>query len=328
MGKKPIVSIIIPVYNVERYIARCIKSLQEQDYKNIEIIVVVDGSPDKSGQIVEKIADNDKRIVVVSKENAGVSAARNSGIDKATGDYIMFVDGDDWVDSTYVFDFIRAAEHNSYDIVMNYNYIADNGYSRYSENDEIDEITRDKAAEYIYNGRIFVAVWNKLYRRKFLVENQISFHEDIWFGEGMLYNIECLSKVNNIGVLNKSTYHQEPNPGSAMRKFNLASYECGLKSMQIQKSIIERFRPEVINAWSLHDYQYHMTIIDGLVWSNSVNENSNTYKKHVSELRKDICIPLRYEQSLKKKLKWILYFISPRMASKIIWKKHNSIKKV
>lgn len=323
MERKTKVSIIIPIYKVEDYIGRCIKSIQKQDYENLEIIVVDDGSPDKSGKIVDEIALKDTRIIVVHKDNAGVSTARNSGIQIATGNYIMFVDGDDWVDRSYVSDFVRAAEQNSYDIVMNYNYFADNGYPRYSEDNIVKRVYRDSAAECIYNGKIFVAVWNKLYRRKFLIENHIKFHEDIWFGEGMLYNIECISKVKSLGVLNKAIYHQELNPDSAMRKFNLSSYECGLRSMRLQKTIIEEFGPKVIDAWKLHNYQYNMTIIDGLVRTNTVDENIDTYNKHISELRRDIWIPLTLERRFKAKLKWLAYYIAPRMVSKIIQNRHQ-----
>lgn len=329
MQEKPLVSVIIPVYNVEKYIKRCITSLQQQDYDNIEIIVVDDGSPDRSGEIADELSVRDSRIRVFHKLNNGVSSARNVGIENSRGQYLMFVDADDWVDNNYVSVFTDLLENNSYDIAMNYNYYADNGSPRWEDSQIKNEISRDEAAEGIYNGKIFVAVWNKLYKRKYLDEYNIRFREDIWFGEGMLFNIECLNHTMNVGILNKAIYHQEPNPNSAMRLFKLESYLCGLKSMEIQRSIVESFKPEVMDAWILHNYQYHQTIIDGLTITQRKNEYYDIYKEHVSQLRKGICIPLRLERSYKTKIKWILYYIAPSLTSSLLQKRaETQVKKV
>ena len=96
------VSVIVPIYNVEKYIAECIESIIKQDYRNLEIILVDDGSPDKSGEICDFYKNKDERIIVIHKKNAGVSAARNSGLDAATGDFVCFVDGDDYLEEDYV----------------------------------------------------------------------------------------------------------------------------------------------------------------------------------------------------------------------------------
>ena len=96
------ISVIVPVYNVEKYIGECIKSIINQDYENIEIILVDDGSNDKSGEICDEYTLKDKRVKVIHKENGGVSSARNRGIESSTGEYIAFVDGDDYVTKDYV----------------------------------------------------------------------------------------------------------------------------------------------------------------------------------------------------------------------------------
>lgn len=96
-----LVSIIVPVYNVEKFIEKCVKSLMNQSHKDIEIILVDDGLPDQSPEIIDRIAIEDQRVHVIHQQNKGVSAARNAGLQCATGEYVMFVDGDDWVDSDY-----------------------------------------------------------------------------------------------------------------------------------------------------------------------------------------------------------------------------------
>lgn len=96
-----LVSIIVPMYNVEKFIEKCVKALMNQSHKDIEIILVDDGLPDQSPEIIDRIAIEDQRVHVIHQQNKGVSAARNAGLQCATGEYVMFVDGDDWVDSDY-----------------------------------------------------------------------------------------------------------------------------------------------------------------------------------------------------------------------------------
>ena len=107
---EPIVSVIIPVYNVEQYLKRCIDSVIDQTYRNLEIILVDDGSNDGSGEICDNYAQNDSRIKVIHKSNGGLSDARNAGIDRSTGIYIMFVDSDDWINRECVELLIRSEE--------------------------------------------------------------------------------------------------------------------------------------------------------------------------------------------------------------------------
>ena len=148
-----------------------------QDYNNIEIILVDDGSPDKSGEIIDNLALKDNRIVVIHKENGGVSSARNAGLKVATGEYVTFVDGDDWVDKDYITYFVNLLEVSRCDIAMNKsNYTETNNFS----SDEYSIVKAEKAIEWIYLGDIFVAVWNKMYRKILFDDNKIFFNNDIW----------------------------------------------------------------------------------------------------------------------------------------------------
>ena len=120
------ISVIIPVYKVEKYLKRCVESVVNQTYKNIEIILVNDGSPDKCGEICDKYARIDSRIKVIHKENGGLSSARNAGLDIASGDYIMFVDSDDWISEVSLeklYDYIEA----DYDIInFKFSFVKEN----------------------------------------------------------------------------------------------------------------------------------------------------------------------------------------------------------
>ena len=280
------------------------------DSVNIEVILVDDGSPDKSGYIIDRLKEEDNRIVVIHQENHGVSSARNAGMAVASGEYITFVDGDDWVDANYVTYFVDLLEKSSCDVVMNKNnYSGCNDIS----NNNFSVISAEKAIEWIYLGDLFVAVWNKMYRRSVLEENYIKFNEKIWYGEGMLFNVEFLQHVNSVAIGESAVYHQTFNPDSAMRKFNLKSNLCGIKSLELQKEAWIKKNIDIEKAWEYHRYCFNRSIIDGLVRSNMILEYKETYKECVSNLRKNIFLPLKMEKSIKKKIMWCCYFISPRL---------------
>lgn len=113
------VSVIIPVYNVEKFILKTVESVMNQDYKDVEIILVNDGSPDNSAQIIDELAKRDSRIICIHKENGGVSSARNAGLKIATGEYVTFIDGDDWVEPNYISYLLELVEKNNCEIGMN-----------------------------------------------------------------------------------------------------------------------------------------------------------------------------------------------------------------
>lgn len=162
---KKAVSVIVPVYNVEKFIFKTVNSILNQDYKNIKIILVDDGSPDISEKIIDELAKKDNRIVCVHKENGGVSSARNAGLKIATGEYVIFIDGDDWVEPNYVSYLLNLVEKNKCEIGMNKNNYSDDNMN---SSDREYVVSDEKAIEWIYLGDIFVAVWNKIYSMQFL----------------------------------------------------------------------------------------------------------------------------------------------------------------
>ncbi len=304
------VSIIIPVYNVEKYIKRCVKSLMDQDYPNIEIVLVDDGSQDSSSIIMDELAVLDARIIVIHKENGGVSSARNAGLDAANGDYIMFVDGDDWVDTNYVRCFLNAAEASGCPCVYNKSNYGD-GLSDKNK-DGYFSVDAEKAIEWIYTGEVFVAVWNKIYSADILKAYKLCFNESIWYAEGMLFNIQCLQVVDRIAVIERDVYHQTYNPDSAMRSFNLQSNYCGLSSMYLQRAIWKKKNKAIEQAWKYHCYRYNRSIMTGIGMSNKMNEHIDIFRECVRNLRKDLSIPLKNERKIRTKAGWVLCAMFPK----------------
>lgn len=308
-----LVSIIVPVYNVEHYIETCVNSLINQTYKSIEIILIDDGSTDGCPTIIDQLAKLDQRIFVVHQKNEGVSAARNAGLEHSSGDYIMFVDGDDWVDPDYVLYFLELLNETGALIGMNKNNFS---VSKTKTTEKKYTVKAEKVIEMIYLDEIFVAVWNKIYSRRLLVDNNIFFDSSIWYGEGMLFNIQCLQYVDAVAVGEKSVYHQTYNPNSAMRKFNLESNLCGIKSLEIQRKIWEKHTPAIEKAWEYHKYRFNRSIASGLLESNLVSKYPDLYNECIKNIRKNIMMPLKMEKKFKAKIGWIIYSLSPSMMAK------------
>ena len=203
------VSIIIPVYNVEDYIEKCLSSAVGQTLRGIEIIVVNDGSTDESMKIVDIFENKHSNIRVIDKQNGGLSSARNSGIAIARGKYIAFIDSDDYIDATMIKTMYNSAEDRKLDLVAcNLTKVDDTGKVIGEEKNVIDcNCTYDKvegAGEYLLNN-IPSYAWNKLYRRSLFVDNKIGYpvgrlYEDIGTSFELLFN------AHRIGFINESLY--------------------------------------------------------------------------------------------------------------------------
>ena len=305
-----LVSIIIPVYNVEKYIEKTVESVLNQDYKNIEVILVNDGSQDKSKDIIEKFSKIDSRIRIINKENGGVSSARNEGIRSAAGDYITFIDGDDWVEPNYVAYFLNLIKKYDANIAMNKNNFSDFN-KRTTE--KTYSVSAEKAIEWIYLGDIFVAVWNKMYRTEFIKGNNILFDESIWYGEGMLFNIDCLQFVDSVAIGEKNVYHQVSNPNSAMRKFNVKSNLCGIRSLEVQKNHWVKKNNKIDAAWRYHRRAFNLSIISGLIGCNMENDYPDLYQECKENLRKNLKDSLLVRIPAKMKLVYLAWFICPNI---------------
>lgn len=204
--KRPLISIIIPVYGVEQYLEKCIQSLTEQTYTNIEILLVDDGSKDCCPQIIDKWAKKDERIIPLHKENGGQSSARNLGMNIAKGKYITFVDSDDWVEPSYCEKLYHAIKIYDADIsVGSFNRVKDGKYypSRFFiPSDNIYyPCCRDQAVKYFLEDAI--AVWGKMYKTE--VVNDIRFPQGR-LAEEYLFQLKALKKSNTIAFVNDQLY--------------------------------------------------------------------------------------------------------------------------
>ena len=225
--KNRLVSIIIPVYNSEKFLCRCLDSILAQTYKNIEVLLIDDGSTDKSGKICDEYAKKDKRIITIHIKNGGVSHARNLAIEKSKGEYITFVDSDDYVDENYVKIMLDYIIKFDADIsICGIAYQKRNKAKNNSSKTNIKIIDKEEYALALYtNANILGFVWNKLYSSKIIKKNIIKFEENISMLEDELFNFKIIDNYNELKcvVLSNKLYYYVMNDLSAVHQFNIKS---------------------------------------------------------------------------------------------------------
>lgn len=209
----PAISIIIPVYNVEKWIRRAVSSLQEQTLKDFELFLVDDGSTDTSGAILDELAAEDERIRVVHQENAGAARARNAAIALATGEFLYFMDGDDWCEPDMLQKMFDFAVANNLDMVVAGFFI-----DTYYEKDKFYREVRTapnkvfasrqefrEHAHELFDAQLLYAPWNKLYRREWIAANGIVFPSTFW--DDLPFNLDVIRNIEQVGCTDARFYH-------------------------------------------------------------------------------------------------------------------------
>lgn len=222
----PKISVIVPCYNVEKYIEECLDSIIRQTYSNLEIILVDDGSKDSTGAIIDRYAEIDKRIVTIHKRNGGLSSARNAGLDIMTGDLVSFVDSDDYVD-VHLYEYVVSAWETNRDA-----YFAQFGFIHFIDGTEVppceddftfEMISNKKAIGYHVLNDLYNSVWNKVYRRD--IFNNLRFLEGRII-EDIPVSLEVYYKYDKIINIYKKMYYYRNRPYSIMNGDSRKIYEA------------------------------------------------------------------------------------------------------
>ena len=244
MNTKFLVSVVVPVYNVENYIGYCIKSIINQSYKDLDIILIDDGSTDTSGQICDEWAKSDDRISVIHKTNGGLSDARNVGIDIATGEYITFIDSDDYILPTFIEYLYNLISKNNADISVCQLINVDESNSVISSGGEpLDKIVRgnsDCMKEYLSSASIDTVAWRKLYKKE-LFKPDIrypvgKYHEDVWT------TYKLIAQCKTIAIGSNALYAYRQRTGSIVNSsFSPKHLDSVYGAIERQK-FIDRYR--------------------------------------------------------------------------------------
>lgn len=225
------ISIIVPVYNVEKYLERCIESIVNQTYKDIEIILVDDGSPDNCPAICDRYAEKDSRIKVIHKQNGGLINARKSGLEIAQGDYIGFVDSDDWIEPEMYEYFAQMINKYSPDMVLSDFYYDNNGQLTDSEQlFDKEYYNKNALEEFIYPKMLFSGTyykfginpccWSKVFKKELIKKNLPLVDGRIKMGEDAAFTYPCLIDAKSAATVKKPCYHYNINPESMTKSYD------------------------------------------------------------------------------------------------------------
>lgn len=245
MEKTPLIAVIVPIYKVEKYLSRCIESILQQSFTDFELLLIDDGSPDNCGAICEDWAKKDNRIRVFHQKNAGLSAARNKGLDNARARYAAFVDSDDYVSEQYLTHLYNLIPTEN----LGFGYTVQ-GYIRYKENGDI--IKKMSFTPYIYTlkeiSSLFTGdeIYNmfsacaKLFDCQFLNKNKLRFNTTLRFSEDVLFILECLVNCDYISVGDKADYNYINYAGTMSKVVTpfKSEYETYISCKRIIKQII------------------------------------------------------------------------------------------
>lgn len=312
------VSVIVPVYNVEKYLDKCLNSLVHQTLDDYEIIVVNDGTKDHSQGIIDKYKNEYPELIVsLIKENGGLSSARNYGLKYANGEYVGFVDSDDYVDKDmYKLLYDKAKERDFDMVVSDFNEIHGNEIVSYPCHFTEDIIGKEQVKERMID--IYPSAWNKIYKKELF--NEVKFKEGVWF-EDVEFLYRLLPKVDSIGVVNKHLYQYLIREGAITSSNDLRIYHYidnwnGTLDYYKEKGIYDLYKDELEYCYVRYIYATFIKAackFDKKEYKNAVNKaikNVNTHfpnykkNKYMSRGKKNL-----YLKHFSKGIAKLVYFV-------------------
>ncbi len=254
-----LISVIVPVFNIDKYISKCIESIMEQTYKNLQIILVDDGSTDTSGEICDRYAKKDIRIQVIHKKNGGLVSARNAGLEAAAGEYVGFVDGDDYIDIGFYEVLLEDMLKNDVDFV-HMGYRTENGNSsRACGNFETEkyQLTENSRLYFVEEGifgksgtfQITPSIWSKLFKREFIQKCYARVPKELSYGEDMFCLSMCMLEGRSMYLHKTAMYHYVNRQGSLMNSayvssvINISELYHALKNLFMEYNVYGFLRP-------------------------------------------------------------------------------------
>lgn len=290
-----LISVIVPIYNIEEYLIKCVNSIINQTYKNLEILLINDGSTDNCLEICNKLQKNDSRIKVYSKSNGGISDARNYGLVRASGKYVCFVDSDDYIDAMMIEKLYKKIKQENAD-VCSCDVIAISS----NQESKVSRRYKHKMLDDVYYGNGFV--WNKIYKKS-LIEN-IFFDTTIHIYEDLLFNYTILSKkeVKYVFIKEPLYYYVQRN-GSIMHSNYI---QKKLYSLEVTEKIINILK--LIN--NRYYLEYECRNLGNILKLSKYKKQSVDLKKHISIALDYVKYDLKYSKlNLKDKIKLLLFQI-------------------
>lgn len=280
----PKVSIIVPVYKAEAYLHRCVDSILDQTFTDFELLLIDDGSPDRSGEICDEYAQKDSRIRVIHKENGGVSSARQRGLDEAVGEYTIHADPDDWVEPNMLEELYKKAKQDDADIVI-CDYFNNIGTKQTICRQCPSSLEPKQVLIELFQ-QLHGSCWNKLARRVCYKQYGIEFPRGINYCEDLFTWVQFLShKEVKVAYLNKAFYHYFDNPESITRRYQRSQYETRCKFVEL----LEKVLPTELRSTILKKVTFNIFIeanIYDVLTQSEIKEGLVIFKHDIANLGK------------------------------------------
>ena len=321
VNKSVKVSIIVPVYNSEKYISTCIDSLINQSLENIEIILVDDGSIDNSGKICDMYSETDARIISIHQENRGVSAARNKGIEQCRGEFVTFVDSDDCIAETYCEYLYKLCKENGTDIALTPQPVRVCGANYRITNDIVKDNaevwTGIEAARNMLFYKIVISSWNKMYSANMLKRKKLCFDTELAYGEGFAFVINAFIHSNGIACGNKNIYfYRVDNENSVMTNYDTKLVHGSFEALHKIRKLIQT--SSLQEAWYYAYWHTSCDCLNTMIGCGMKVEENEMYLRLVRNCRNYANTAMSAPVSAKEKMKALMYFVSPNFAARTI----------
>ena len=305
------VSLIVAIYKSEKFLPKLLDSIVSQTWQNLEILLMDDGSPDNSGLICDQYASKDSRIHVVHRKNGGACEARNDGLSRATGDYILVIDGDDWLEPDYVEYLMNLIHKTGADMAMTDSIFTTRNRTQV-KSDSIEIYTPEEAFCAIIYPKIPIGPWNKIYKNDLLKKNNIDFSRP-WSGEWLYFSAKAAQFSNYVAVGHKKIYNYRlNNANSGLTHYNILMGINALENIKYigDTRIIKSERTQYAVDWHIwKNYGYTLFLI---VATDSIEENKQLYEECIKKLRSMLLsVIIHSELGMKMKTKMLVQGLFP-----------------
>lgn len=310
------VSAIVAIYKSEKFLRKLIESIIEQTWDNLEIILVDDGSPDNSGKICDEYAKIDDRIIAIHKNNGGACEARNTGLEIATGDYVVIIDGDDWLELDFIEYLMKLIHLNNSEMALTDKIFTTRDRLQ-TQDDRLEVWSSEDAATAILYPKMEVGPWNKIYKRSLLRDNNITFSRP-WSGEGLHFASTAAQYANHVGVGHRKIYNYRlNNANSGLTNYNVQMGINALENIYYIKDHLRIKTKKIINAVDYHIWRNYCFLFNLIIATDSKEKYLKEYKECKKKIR--LLLPsalLRAEIDIRSKLYMIANAMFPVYVSK------------
>jgi glycosyltransferase involved in cell wall biosynthesis len=309
----PKISVVVPVFNSELHLQKCIDSICKQTYVNLEIIIVNDGSTDNSSVISDDLANKDNRIKVIHKKNEGVSVARNIGVELATGEYIGFVDSDDWLEQDAYEKIVDIIiEQRVEAVIFEYKIVHEDGNYKHNYYKKLNGfMTNEKAIESVISP-VSRFIWNKVFSKRLLKD--IEFDSTLFYGEDTLYAIQALSKAQLIFYLSEPLYNYFQSPSSVTRSEFNSKIFTGVTAFRKQMDFCKIKYPTLVEVAQIALKNIIVNVLVMIIENDRDKEYQVLFKKLHSEFKLNFFKIIKSTKISKRlKIKFVMAYLNPSL---------------